>query len=132
MSLRWRHPHRRIARGGAWRHGSVDILRKGKYDAMKRRASITPDAAEHLAIQALNYVATDGERLGRFLALTGIGPDEIRAAAREPGFLAGVLDHIASDETLLVEFAADAGVDPADIGSARNVLGGKGWEREVP
>ena len=30
----------------------------------------------------------------RFLAATGIGPGQIRAAAREPGFLAGVLEHM--------------------------------------
>jgi hypothetical protein len=99
---------------------------------MKRQASVTPAAAEALAIQALNYIAVDTERLGRFLALTGIGPGEIRAAAREPGFLAGVLDHVACHEALLVEFAADAGIDPAEIRKARAALGGQGWEREVP
>ena len=51
-------------------------------------------AAEQLAIAALGFIAAEPERLGRFLALTGIGPDSIRAAAREPQFLAGVLDHL--------------------------------------
>ena len=55
------------------------------------------------------------ERLGRFLAVTGIGPAEIRAAAREPGFLAGVLDYMASDERLIAAFAAETSLDPADI-----------------
>ena len=34
------------------------------------------------------------EQLGRFLAATGIGPDQIRNAARDRSFLAGVLDHL--------------------------------------
>ena len=44
-------------------------------------------AAEALAIQALTHIAGDPERMGRFLAVTGIGPTEIRSAAGEPGFL---------------------------------------------
>ena len=99
---------------------------------MKRRASATRESAEELAIQALTFIAGDGERLGRFLAITGIGPAEIRAAAREPGFLVGVLDHIAGHERMVVEFAAEIGIDPGDIGKARTILGGPGWEREQP
>ena len=90
------------------------------------------EAAETLAVQALNFIAGDGERLGRFLAETGIGPSEIRQAAREPGFLTGVLEHIAGNEQLLAAFATEAGYDPADIGKALVVLGGAQWEREVP
>jgi Protein of unknown function (DUF3572) len=99
---------------------------------MKKHQAIPKEAAEALAVQALTFIAADGERLGRFLASTGIGPAEIRAAAREPGFLAGVLEHLASDEALLTAFAAEAGFDPGDPGKALAVLGSGEWEREVP
>lgn len=99
---------------------------------MKRRANLTREEAEGLAIQALAFIAGDDERLGRFLAVTGIGPAEIRAAAGEPGFLIGVLDYMASDEQLIGAFAAEAGLDPSDIERGRVVLGGSTWEREVP
>jgi hypothetical protein len=99
---------------------------------MKKRSPVTPEAAEQLAIQALTFIASDPTQLGRFLALTGIGPAEIRDAAREPGFLAGVLDHVAGDERLVVAFAADAGVEPDQVAEARAALSGQGWEREVP
>jgi len=99
---------------------------------MKGRSQQIREAAEALAIQALSYIAQDGERLGRFLSLTGIGPAEIRNAAREPGFLAGVLDYLAGDERLLTEFAKEAGHDPATIEAARLALGGATWEREIP
>jgi Protein of unknown function (DUF3572) len=99
---------------------------------MKLGTSLTQEAAEGLAIQALTFIAEDPERLGRFLAVTGIGPAEIRLAAREPGFLAGVLEHLAGDERLLTAFAADADVDPADIGKALATLSGGAWERESP
>jgi hypothetical protein len=89
-------------------------------------------SAEDLAIQALSYLAADPERLGAFLSVTGIGPDEIRAAAAEPGFLAGVLSYLASDERLAAGFAAETSCKPADIFRAHVALGGQPWEREVP
>jgi len=98
---------------------------------MKPGPSLTQEAAEGLAIQALTFIAGDGERLGRFLATTGIGPAQIRAAAQEPGFLIGILDYLAGDERLLSAFAAETGVNPADIGKAIAALGGH-WEREIP
>lgn len=99
---------------------------------MKAPRSLTVEVAESLAVQALSFIAADGDRLGRFLAITGIGPAEIRAASAEPGFLAGVLDYVAGDETMVAEFAKDAGIDPAHVGIARAALGGGDWEREVP
>ena len=78
--------------------------------------------AEMLAIQGLAFIAADPERLGRFLELTGISAAEIRASAREKGFLAGVLEHILGDESLLIAFAADAGIDPAEVARARRAL----------
>jgi hypothetical protein len=98
---------------------------------MKRALSDRREAAESLAIQALAYIAAEPEQLGRFLALTGIGPEQIREAARESHFLAGVLDHVLGDERLLLAFAASAAVDPAEIARARTVLGVP-WERDVP
>lgn len=99
---------------------------------MKARGPVTVEAAEKLAVQALTYIAGDPERLGRFLAITGIGPAEIRAASAEPGFLAGVLDYVAGHEQMVTEFATETGTNPADLGSARAALGGGDWEREVP
>ena len=99
---------------------------------MKAKDPVTIEAAEALAIQALTFIAGDGERLGRFLAITGIGPAGIRAASSEPGFLAGVLDYVAGDERMVTEFAAEMGLDPAHIGVARAALGSGNWERELP
>ncbi|HEX3339480.1 MAG TPA: DUF3572 family protein, partial [Pseudolabrys sp.] len=38
---------------------------------MKQSPVPTREQAEGLAIQALTFIAGDGERLGRFLAITG-------------------------------------------------------------
>jgi len=66
------------------------------------------------------------------LAVTGIAPAEIRAAAAEPGFWAGVLEHLAADERLLTAFAADAGINPTAIGRALAALTGGAWQRNNP
>jgi hypothetical protein len=99
---------------------------------MKLGTLLKQPAAEGLAIQALTFVAGEPERLERFLAVTGIWLAEIRLAAREPGFLAGVLEYLAADERLLTAFAAEAGVDPTDIGKALAALGVSACERENP
>ena len=81
--------------------------------------------ATNLAIEALSFIATEPEELDRFLALTGIEPGSIREAAREPGFLLGVLDFLANDERLLLAFANQSGLAPEDFGLARAILGGE-------
>ncbi len=77
-----------------------------------------------LAIQALGFIAEDPERLTRFLGMTGIPAERMRAAAREPGFLAGVLEHMLGEESLLLAFAASSGIDPAEVVRARGALSG--------
>jgi Protein of unknown function (DUF3572) len=99
---------------------------------MKGPATQSREAAEALAIQALSFIAEDPERLDAFLAASGIGPEAIRDAARAPGFLGGVLDHMLSDESLLLAFADSAGLDPASIARARRALSGRPWERDIP
>jgi Protein of unknown function (DUF3572) len=81
-----------------------------------------PDA-EALAVDALTYLAGDTEALGRFLSLSGIGPANLRSAAADPGFLAGVIDFFLSNEALLLGYARHAGVPPERIGEARRALG---------
>ena len=93
---------------------------------------MTQEVAEWIAIQSLSFIAGDGERLGRFLAVTGIGPGEIRAASREPGFLAGVLSYLCTDEQLAAAFAAEVQCRPDDIAKAHVALAGEPWERSVP
>jgi hypothetical protein len=98
-------------------------MKKPHYqDPSKSTSNAPKEAASALAVAALTFLAGDHERLERFLALTGLGPQSLRAAAREPSFLLGVLDHVAGDESLLLAFAAESGFDPLDVGHAREVL----------
>jgi hypothetical protein len=99
---------------------------------MKAHTPQSREGAEMLAIQALAFIAEEPERLNAFFAVTGIEAAAIRDAARTPGFLGGVLEHMLADESLLLAFADSAGIDPAAIARARNALGGRKWERDVP
>ena len=99
---------------------------------VKKSVKATRKGAENVAVAALSFIAADPERLGRFLAATGIGPGDIRAAALEPLFLAGVLDHLSGDEKLLVAFAGEVGAEPGEILRAREQLAGRPWERDAP
>src|SRR6266550_7188231 len=101
--------------------------RGGRANRPDRRA-----AAEALAVAALAFIAGEPERLGRFLAMSGIGPDSIRAAAREPQFLLGVLDHLGADEPLLLAFAAENSIDPSAVIKARDTIAARSWGRDTP
>jgi len=98
---------------------------------MPKPPPYSPEAAETLAVQALAFIAEDDSRLGSFVAATGIAPQSMREAAREPNFLAGVLEHILAEENLLIAFADNAGIDPAAVARAHQALG-TAWERDLP
>ncbi|MVA98935.1 DUF3572 family protein [Nitratireductor sp. CAU 1489] len=87
-------------------------------------ATASPHNAEALAIQALGFVAADPVLLPRFLALTGIEATDIRRAAAEPGFLAGVLTFILAHEPTLTAFCEARDIDPAAVGRAQRALPG--------
>ncbi|MFT6580842.1 MAG: hypothetical protein ACJAU6_001272 [Alphaproteobacteria bacterium] len=81
------------------------------------------DAVE-IAIKCLAFIGEDKDRLGDFLALSGVGPEKIRESAQDPAFLGGILDFILSDEAAVLEFAKWAEVDPGAVAVARMSLPG--------
>ena len=99
---------------------------------MAKEARINRKIAENLAIQALGFMASDPERLGAFLAETGIGPDTLRKSATEPRFLASVLDFVLRDDATVKAFAKASELHPTNIAAAREVLGDPKWERDLP
>ena len=90
------------------------------------------DDAKAIAVDALTFLAAYAARLGRFFDLSGLSPVSIRAAAREAGFLIGVLDYVDADEGLLKLFADTTGIHPSVVAKARAALGGRTWEADVP
>jgi hypothetical protein len=83
---------------------------------------LTRDSAEALAIDALSFLAAEPGLLAQFAAATGHTPATIRAEASSPQFLAGVLDFLMSDESLLLVFASHQSIAPSEIMAARQAL----------
>ena len=99
---------------------------------MKKPVQNPREVAEIVAVQALGFIAGDPERLGVFLAESGIGPETLRSAAADPRFLAGVLDFVLRDDATVKAFATASQLHPTNIAAARQVLGDPHWERDVP
>jgi hypothetical protein len=99
---------------------------------LKKSVQNPREAAEIVAVQALGFIAGDSERLGAFLAESGIGPQSLRAAAADPQFLASVLDFVLRDDATVKAFAKVSELHPTNIAAAREVLGDPKWERDVP
>jgi Protein of unknown function (DUF3572) len=87
------------------------------------------ETAEAIGLKALAFVAEDGARLGRFLSLTGLSPDQLRNEANASHTLQAVLEHLAEDESLLLVFAASAGCAPEQIEPARALLAAEAERR---
>jgi hypothetical protein len=102
--------------------GEPGRARRVKAANAEKQNEAKGEAAQAIAIEALSFVASDAELLPRFLALTGIEPAGIRIAAREPGFLAGVLQFICAHEPTLLKFAEAASLQPAAVSKALRAL----------
>jgi hypothetical protein len=82
------------------------------------------EEAEIIALNALGFLASDPERLQRFMDLAGLSVETIRANAADISFLGGLLDYILSDQTLLLIFAEEHGLKPERIVQIRRKLPG--------
>jgi hypothetical protein len=95
---------------------------------MRRAGSRLPpldrDAAEAIGLQGLTFLAEEPSRLARFLALTGLEAGEVRARAGAPELLLAVLEHLNTDESLLLTFTAGRNLAPESIARAIALLGG--------
>jgi hypothetical protein len=99
---------------------------------MIKRSHNARQVAEIVAVQALSFIAGEPERLGLFLAETGLGPETLRSAAADPQFLGSVLDFVLRDDSTVKAFAAVSELDPTTIAAARQALGDLPPERDVP
>ncbi len=75
-----------------------------------------------LALQALGWTLSDEDRAGRFLALTGIGPDDLRAGLTDPALLAAVFKFLEGHEPDLIACAEALEISPAALVDARRRL----------
>lgn len=82
----------------------------------------TPNDAHVLGLAALASTLADERRAQRFLELTGIGTDELRARAAEPALLAALLRFLEAHEPDLIAVSEAVGVSPNLLVEARREL----------
>jgi hypothetical protein len=90
----------------------------------KRAAAPSKSEARSIALRSLVFLAADDDRMGRFLALTGVDPGDIRALMGEEGFQIALLAHVCGDEPLLIAFSAEENLSPESVVAAMMALSG--------
>jgi hypothetical protein len=90
----------------------------------KRAAAPSTSEARSIALRSLVFLAADDDRMGRFLALTGVDPGDIRALMGEEGFQIALLAHVCGDEPLLIAFSAEENLSPESVVAAMMALSG--------
>ena len=83
---------------------------------------LSTEQAGEIAIALLSWMASSPEYMGRFLALSGLDPEDLRREAGRREFHIALLDHALADESLLLAFCASTNIPPAQIAPARNIL----------
>lgn len=68
--------------------------------------------AEMLALQAFEFLGNSPEQLERLMSVTGHDPASLSQALQSPDGLAGVLDYMCQDESLLLAFCETANLPP--------------------
>lgn len=96
------------------------MLKKPRLKALDREGAV------EVGIAGLAFLAADDDRIAKFLGLTGITADDLVAQARTSTMLLAVLEHLAQDESLLLVFAAEAGLPPERIVAAITLLDAAG------
>jgi hypothetical protein len=85
-------------------------------------ADAQPTDAQAIALLALATAISDERRAKRFLDLTGIGTDELRARAGEPALLAALLRFLEAHEPDLLAVAEALDMKPEALVAARREL----------
>lgn len=88
----------------------------------KKVNALPPDI---IGLQALAYVAGDDDLAPRFLALTGMDSDTLRARAGDALVLAAVIEFLGNHESDLIACAEALGMAPAALANAGVQLAGE-------
>ncbi|MFK8251085.1 DUF3572 domain-containing protein [Ancylobacter terrae] len=83
-------------------------------------------AATEVATGALTFLAAAPERIGPLLAESGLAPADLRRVIGSAAFHVAILDHLLNHQDLLLEYAANAGIDPGHVVAAREILAHEG------
>jgi len=83
---------------------------------------VAPDDAETLGLRALAHIVGDADLGPRFLDLTGLDVDTLRARAGSSAVLSAALGFLEAHEPSLIATAAALDVSPAALTAANRAL----------
>jgi hypothetical protein len=86
--------------------------------ADRRDLSTVRESDEMLALQALGWILSDEPTRERFLGMTGLTPDGLRASLHEQATLGAILRFLSSYERDLLACADALGVSAETLGEA--------------
>jgi len=78
--------------------------------------------AKTLALAALGWILQDGDRAERYLSLTGLDPDALRAGLDDRQVLGSALEFLANHEPDLIRAAEALAVTPEELIEMRRIL----------
>ncbi len=82
----------------------------------------TAQQAAAIALRALGWILGEERRAQRFLDLTGLTPDGLRAAIGEPGTHRAVIDFLCAHEPDLMQAADALDMAPEELVRTRELL----------
>ncbi len=91
-------------------------------------SSINAAEAATITLNLIAYIASDDDRLERFIGLSGISLADLQSGAANPEFQGFVLEYALQDESLIIDFAAFSGLKPESLQRARFALPGATYD----
>ncbi|GHF29825.1 hypothetical protein GCM10017044_26390 [Kordiimonas sediminis] len=85
---------------------------------------MTTEDAQAIALQAIIFIVSEDDLQERFVALSGLDGDAIKARLTDNDFLVGVLDFLINFEPDLIACAEHLDTSPETLTSAWRALGG--------
>jgi hypothetical protein len=76
------------------------------------------------AIDALMWLAKNQQSLELFLSASGANAEDLRVRAKDPEFLAFVLDFFMTSDKLITSLSEEINISPEQLDMARSTLSG--------
>jgi hypothetical protein len=92
---------------------------------MLKSSQTTPESSD-IILKLLVFLSSDEDRLSRFLALSGIVPQELRERHADPVFQGFLLDYLFQDDPVTQGFCAEIQMSPEALMRLRRKLPGGG------
>ncbi|PKP89435.1 MAG: DUF3572 domain-containing protein [Alphaproteobacteria bacterium HGW-Alphaproteobacteria-14] len=89
---------------------------------MPLRPEPDPLNPQALALAALGWVLEGEDRAARYLDLTGLDPDTLRAGLGDPAILASAIEFLTNHEPDLIRAAEALAVTPEELVAAKDLL----------